>query len=177
MSNEILESISLDGEQWKPTEKWGKTIPDYLVSNYGRVFSLKRNKLLKLQNNVHKERGNATTVGLSIPKDWSQDYQYANNTLVCQVHQLVADAFMPIDDCPPEELSDAWYEVITDDMIGQPRIPEPWKKWVRDTVIIDHLNDNPFDNKLGNFRYTTPIENNTHRKKKLNEQNNSRNSG
>lgn len=169
--NQILESITNYGEEWKPTIKRGKIIPGYLVSNYGRVFSLKSNKLLKIQNNIHLERGNASTVSLRIPKDWSEDYQYANNTILCQVHQLVAEAFMPIDENPPKELEEIWNQIITPDMVGMNRVSECLKEWVKSTVIIDHLNDDPFDNRSSNFRYTNQLENNTHRKKKkLNEQ-------
>jgi hypothetical protein len=171
MMNEILKSISFEGEQWKQTLRRSKVIPGYLISNFGRVFSLKTNKLLKIQNNVHKERGNASTVTLSIPFDWSEDYQYANNSIMCQVHQLVADAFIPIDENPPDKLSDSWDQIITEDMIGQKRIPESWKQWVKETVIIDHVNNNPFDNRYENLNYTTCRGNNTHYKKKQNEKN------
>jgi hypothetical protein len=56
-------------------------------------------------------------------------------------------------------------------MIGQKRIPESWKQWVKETVIIDHVNNNPFDNRYENLNYTTCRGNNTHYKKKQNEKN------
>ena len=49
-------------------------------------------------------------------------------------------------------------------MVGQKRIPEPVKQWVRDTAIVDHKDDDPRNNHVSNLRWVTPKQNQPHRK-------------
>lgn len=149
-------------EEWKPVNIKGVIIPDYFVSYTGQVKSTKRKteKLLKINDrDCRKEggtgRGNASSVGLSKPKDLIIDEYNGEGKkhLTYQVHQLVMWAHRPIEQYPPECLKDVWH-----------LMPPEGKKWVRDTVTIDHIDDNPFNNHVDNLRYVRPKDNNRQRK-------------
>ena len=135
------------------------TIPGYYVTSYGRVISTKRNKVtfLKITN---RDRGvggagNHSSIAITKPKGLIIDEFYGaeRKAIPCMVHQLVMWAFKPIDEYPPEELKDNWNQVS-----------EEWRQWVRDTVWIDHIDDNPFNNHVDNLRYVKPKDNNRQRK-------------
>ena len=60
---------------------------------------------------------------------------------------------MPIDEFPPEQLRNCWKD-----------LPEEAKQWVRDTALIDHIDDDPTNNHLDNLRWATPKQNERNRK-------------
>lgn len=155
----------MENEIWKPVVRKGKTIPGYYISNYGRISSSKTGKILSIRNRTSSERGDASDIMLPIPKRLSK-YFFGRNRIYCQIHQLVAEAFMPIDQYVPECLKPHW-----------DNLHEDVKRWVRDTVYIDHIDNNPFNNRVDNLRYVKPVENNSHNKKLLNEKNNTRKCG
>lgn len=162
-------------EKFRPVKKHGIPVPNYFVSNEGQVYSSFTKKILS-PGKSSANCGTKYTVALTVDlKEWEKNggYIYSsgpNNKDTCMfsvtVHRLVMDAWKSIDEYPPERLSENWDEVITPDMVGQPRIPESYKQWVRDTAIIDHINDDPSDNRVDNLRWCTPIDNSHHRKKR-----------
>jgi hypothetical protein len=149
-------------EIWKPLIRKGAIIDGYYVSNLGRIISSKKGKatFIKVQDREFSERGNCTVFHVSYPSHLMIDgYSHHHGSknyrqMEVRVHQAVMEAFKPVDLYPPDELKNDWNDA-----------PESFKQWVRDTVIIDHINDNPFDNKITNLRYTTPKGNNSYRKK------------
>lgn len=143
-------------EIWKPVMRNKKEIPNYWVSNLGRVKSLK--KFLKCRNEVYEQRGNRQTVHICIPNSHLEGYSYSNKgknktSLTVQVHRLVIETFKPIDQYPPIPKQE-WDST-----------PESARQIIRECCLVDHIDDNPFNNHVDNLRWVTPKENNTYIKK------------
>lgn len=157
----------MKNENWKPVSIRGVRLPYYYVSDHGRVLSTKGGKERILKIRIREKsiagRGGHSDISLAKPKDLIlDDYRGDGKTFAgtYQIHQLVMWAFKPVDQNPPDELRDDWNSA-----------PESFKQWVRDTVVIDHINDNPHDNRIDNLQYVTPKKNNAWRKLYLKENN------
>jgi len=160
-------------EEWRTSVIDGKEHPWYSVSNFGRVRSHLQNISLgcrgfdksynpnfyKDLSPILKKHGNGSPskviVNLQFPKDFFEDYQYAKSSKSfstvsrkCSVHVLVMEAFLPMDDYPPDRLKEDWND-----------IPESAKTWIKETVTIDHIDHDPSNNRLDNLRYVTQREN------------------
>ena len=157
-------------EEWRTVVVDGKENPWYSVSNLGNVRSHLQNKSLgingfdrsynpnfsqDLKLVKHKNRDGSLSclkVNIHFPEDFFEDYQYRTNhsnvVRKCTVHELVMGAFRPMDDYPPDRLKDCW-----DD------IPEDAKTWIKQTVIINHIDHDPSNNRVDNLEYTTQREN------------------
>ena len=175
-----------NSDQFKSAIRFQKELPGYYVDREGTILSTKRGKhQIKAQRTKYQKLeganyGNGKTTSLvclqtdfSIPKDLFDDYDYSNRSrgkgktfktgkvskITIAVHRLVAETWMPIDEFPPEELADTWWDV-----------PEYWRQWVRDTAVVDHIDADPTNNSVENLRWVTPKENNSYRKEQqLNE--------
>lgn len=162
--DELKEILDFNTE-YKPLVRFGKEIPGYYVSKSGKVFSSKTNRFMSESVTLSKRsnRLEAVFFRASIKKNFFKDYKHTRgndrDTWNCAkinipFHRAVAETWIPIDDHPPEAIKSTWNDV-----------PEEWRQWVRDTALIDHKDDNPRNNNVDNLRWTTPKENQHHRKK------------
>ena len=108
----------------------------------------------------------STRVSIRFPWDFFRDinmygseYQYpiqgresAMNGKCCQrtmaVHKLVANTHMSVDDFPPERIAGD-YAYLSEEV----------KQWIRETVVINHIDHDPTNNDISNLEYVTPREN------------------
>ncbi|QJT70160.1 hypothetical protein SynMITS9220M01_147 [Synechococcus phage SynMITS9220M01] len=164
-------------EEFKPIVRYCKEIPEYLVSKDAKVFSEKTNKF-RSPSSVwrYSASGEKTLVKLKvdfdIPSGYYSDYSFrkrretdSNELISIALHRVVMETWRPIDEYPPEQLEEEWFEVITPDMVGQPRIPPNTRQWVRDTALVDHKDDDPSNNHVDNLRWVIPKDNEPNRKK------------
>jgi hypothetical protein len=166
-------------EEWKHLVIDCKVHDWYSVSNYGKCAShIKFNfntprqggcekiidhlqfKILKpirkYQNPKRKDIVQCVTHSFAFPSDFFKDYNYAklkggadgNIIRNCKLHRLVMESFKPIDIFPPNRLKDCWND-----------IPEAAKKWIRETVFVNHIDHNPDNNHVDNLEWVTPREN------------------
>ena len=159
-------------EKFRPVVRLGiagyKVVPEYYVSKSCEVYSTKTRRYLTMQSD---QRDKYAKLSLQLPIDLFPEDDFAyhrdndkSNRVSFDAHRIVKEAWHPIDLYPPTRLESDWNQVITPDMVGQPRIPDNWKQWVRETAAIDHVDGNPKNNNLSNLEYVTPKENNTYRK-------------
>jgi len=146
-------------EEWRPVYIKTVRIPEYYVSNHGRLS--RKGRILKPYQSPKIKNGRGAAVGVNIYfpitmiiDDYEHRVKSNKKVKYCTMHQLVMWAFKPFDENLPDDLKQCWDST-----------PEPAKEWIRDSVYIDHIDDNPYNNHVDNLRYCKPKDNNPDRKR------------
>ena len=174
-------------EIWKPVVVRTKIIPGYAVSNHGRITG-KKGQFMKINPRNRHKRDDCSRVGLQVPKDLFPDYEYKPRKgkensnfrrITYTVHQLVMEAFSPTDENenPPIPKKDwkQWPESAKQFITNLLETNKILSEKIKTLLVIDHIDDNPFNNHISNLRRVEPRDNNSYVKKyKLNDTSRSR---
>jgi len=147
-----------NGSDIKQVVRFGVKLPEYYATKSGKIFSTKTNRFISLFEGKH----GYLRCSLSLPVDTFDDHSYFKANfkrmtfnLQQEVHRLIAETFLPIDDNPPIPIED-WNKT-----------PETAKQFIRESAIVDHIIPDLSNNSISNLRWVTPKQNNPHRKKQV----------
>ena len=143
-----------------------KPIP-YFGHEDGTIFSRKTGKPLSTSISGGRHgKPSSLKVTITFPEGQYAPYKYHKNTpnsknerLPVSVHRIIKETIEPLDT--------HYHELgITDD--EWERTPERVKTILKEGgPVIDHKDDNPFNNHIANLVWKTSLDNSSHRKKQL----------
>lgn len=150
-----------EDEEWKPVVlKNGYISPIYGVSQYGKPKNMVTNQILKVfdafGSGSNKYPGFTMKIDIEEYKEWtgidkSGSQKNAGKTFAFAgtCHQFVMNTWKPFDENLIPELEEWW-----------PQFSPQLKAIIRDSIIIDHVDDDRWNNHVDNLVYTTQSENN-----------------
>ena len=149
-----------EDEKWKPCRlKNGFVAKGYEVSNYGKVRNSK-GRILAV-NGSYGIKGKKSYPGFNIRLNTKEWEEYTGQkrrpakgdsattfgfSMTC--HQAVMNSHKPFDENLLPELEEHWH-LFSDKL----------KMLIRDAIIIDHIDDNPWNNHVDNLKYCTFSDN------------------
>jgi hypothetical protein len=164
-------TMNIDGKdiEMKPTICYDKVYDKWLVSRCGKVWSVKKNKLLEghIAYSYNKNSKVISYIDRTImtdEEDWWGDgsgqlhhmgYQWKRQI---RDHKMIMDTWAPLYDNPPEGITWEEWEIVRD-------LPSVYNH-ISKTICIDHIDDDPTNNHLDNLRRVTNWDNNHSRKAK-----------
>ena len=161
----------IEDEYWKPAIVHGVTMDNYIVSNYGNVIG-PQNKKLKWTRRSAKN--DYPRVGLYFNPNIYEEklgHKYLRRTksgevskIDVDVHILVANAFLPLDENIPEEL-DEYVEIDGKTRQIWSLLPNHTKTWIRSLLYVDHIDNDRSNPHVSNLNFVSPRQNNTDVKK------------
>lgn len=155
-------------EEFKPVVfKNGYVSDTYAISQYGKPKIIKTDRLMKVSDG-YGIKGKKSYPGFSmripiedykeqtgIDMSGRQQSIQANGKFVMSgtCHQFVMNTWKPFHENLLPGLEEWW-----------DKFPADLKFLIRDAVIIDHIDDNGWNNHIDNLQYTTHRDNNWHNK-------------
>ena len=150
-------------EEWKPVVGHGTVIPGYYADKTGIVVG-KTGKVLSKYScpGIYGHRGKMQKLAFSTDESTFGDYNYRKPCkgkrsrsvhMTIAVHRIIMETWKPIDEYPPIPKKD-W-----------DKTPESAKQFIRDSAIVDHIDDDTHNNHIDNLQWVTPLENSSYRKK------------
>jgi hypothetical protein len=168
-SDNIIMNIDGKDIEMKPPICFGKVYDKWLVSECGKVWSVKKGKLIE-GHKVYAYNKNSRVIGcidysiMTVEKDWwgdgsgvlhHQRYQHKRQIVA---HKMIMDTWAPLYDNPPEGIVWEEWEIVRD-------LPSVYNH-ISKTIVIDHIDDDPTNNHLDNLRRVTSWDNQNTRKSK-----------
>ena len=163
-SDKITMIIDNKDMEMKPSICFGKEYDNWLVSKCGKVWSIKKNKILTPYKNI-RSHGTYHQYEIYAPEGFWEDgsgrikksgnaagYHMRN----IQAHKVIMDTWAPLYDNPPKGILWEEWEIVRD-------LPTAYNH-ISKTVCIDHIDDDPTNNHLDNLRRVTTLDNNSVRK-------------
>ena len=146
----------IDGIEFRPVRKHSTEVPNYFVSQCAKVYNTKREKYVKPYKVWRgKKEGSPKCMEFSVITDQNLfkncDYKSKRNNgrieLKIKLHHAVKDAWEPYEDY--------LHTLSREELISL----------AKESVLIDHIDDDPLNNVFENLQYSTPLKNSNHRKK------------
>ena len=166
-------TMNIDGKdmEMRTAICYGKEIDRWSVSRCGKVWSSGRgqNKLIsgRKMYSFTKEGKHLDGIMICLKTQagfWDDGSGHTHESYSgwfrrdISIHKIVMDTWAPLYDNPPEGVSWEFWE------IGR-KYPDNLK-FYSESVVIDHIDDDPTNNHLDNLKRTTNLKNNPHRKAK-----------
>ena len=164
-------TMNIDGQdiEMKPAICFGKEYDKWLVSECGKIWSIRFNRLKKGTADFSRRKDGSKKIirmktFMSVPKGfWEDGSGNAHESYGpwwihrdISVHKIVMDTWAPLYDNPPEGIVWEEWEIVRD-------LPSVYNH-ISKTVVIDHIDDDPTNNHLNNLRRVNDWDNNHIRK-------------
>ena len=148
---------------------YGKKYDRWLVSKCGKVWNVKKNKLMKGGRSYYHGKNGKRLEGIKHniivnEADWWGDgsgtlhpggHHWERNI---RTHKMIMDTWAPQYDNQPEGIVWEEWKIVRD-------LPTVYDH-ISKTVVIDHIDDDPANNHIDNLRRVTQWDNQTTRKAK-----------
>ena len=150
--------ITIDNIDFKPVIRHGRVIPNYYVSQCGKVWNTKTKRYIKpyIQRRSKLEPQKCKEFSMTTEGQpyWDRGEMYKpkkhSNHLIefrMKLHHAVINAWNP------------WYDYVNT------LTREQLIKHAQECMCVDHKDDDPLNNDFDNLQYSTPMQNSNWRKK------------
>ncbi len=168
MNSDVI-TMNIDGKDiaMKTAICYGKIYDRWLVSECGKVWSKKYNKLLEGHQSYYHNKNSKKLKDISYDvsvdeADWWGDGSGILNSSGCswrrkiRAHKMIIDTWAPLYDNPPEGIVWEEWKIVRDlsTVFG----------FISKSVVIDHIDDDSTNNHIDNLRRVTQWDNNSTRK-------------
>ena len=182
--NEV-NSIFVDNIEFKPLMHKQRHIPDYYISECGKILSNKQTKIkgvpkimdykrkqvvdhpnrLSGNKKTYYKRPMAVNLSVDVSEGLFSDYSYVMST---NGQGQVSTKHAKINVRYHRAVLESWKPI--DNFPPIPKqdwdiTPDSAKQFIRDSAYVDHIDGDTSNNHLSNLRWVTPIQNSHYRKK------------